>query len=140
MATLLKGQCQGAFQPLTINSKITAILGLLSWHGVFGKPVFPTRHSSSNPPLYSMQIQALILNRISSCEVQLFDLTSHKLSLLWLLQTPEPFYISGSECLKFMCEFCISKYSDSHPRGNQLFQKYALLTDLKKLNAIHVLN
>lgn len=58
--------------------------------------------------------------------------------LLWLLQTHEPFYISSSECLKFMCEFCISKYCDSYSRGNQLFQKYGLLTDLKKLNAIYV--
>lgn len=58
--------------------------------------------------------------------------------LLWLLQTHEPFYISSSERLKFMCEFCISKYSDSYPRGNQLFQKYGFLTDLKKLNAIDV--
>lgn len=58
--------------------------------------------------------------------------------LLWLLQTHEPFYISSSECLKFMREFCISKYSDSYPRGNQLFQKYGLLTDLKKLNSIYI--
>lgn len=58
--------------------------------------------------------------------------------LLWLLQTHGPFYISSSEHLKFLCEFCISKYSDSYPRGNQLFQKYGLLTDLKKLNAIYV--
>ncbi|KAL2300560.1 hypothetical protein Nmel_013442 [Mimus melanotis] len=39
-----------------------------------------------------------------------------------------------------MCEFCISKYSDSHPRGNQLFQKYGLLTDLKKLMPFMFLN
>lgn len=58
--------------------------------------------------------------------------------LLWLLRSHEPFYISNAERLKFMCEFCISKYCDSYSRGNQLFQKYGLLTDLKRHNAIYV--
>lgn len=67
------------------------------------------------------------------------QITSLALScLLWLLQTDEPFYTLSSERLTFMCEFHISKYCDSYSRGNQLFQKYGLLTDLKKLNAIYV--
>jgi len=55
-----------------------------------------------------------------------------------VLQTQGPVYISGSECLKFVCEFCISKYSDSYPHETQLFQKYGLLADLEKLRAVYV--
>lgn len=55
-----------------------------------------------------------------------------------VLQTHELVYISRSECLKFVCEFCISKYSDSYPRETQLFQKYGLLTGLEKPSVVYV--
>lgn len=81
------------------------------------------------------------LNTISLREVQRFDLTNHKLRFSLcavLLQTHELACISGSECLKLACEFCISKDSDSYPHGTQLFQKYGLLRDPEKRSAVSV--
>lgn len=67
--------------------------------------------------MQAQETAELTLNKTGYSAAQFFDLTNHKLHFFvarWYYKLISLFVSQGQDvCLKFVCEFPISKYSDS---------------------------